>query len=163
MLWSRSHLSGVLRIIQGLDLFAREDISSLWGRQSQIGTLSLRQGENISSIMPVESDRDYIYLLGRRSLLFMAPWVRQSPDISLWPLVRISMYFLFHLYVVESDRDSISSQERRSLVSSVNRVRQGLDPFARDEISSLQGRQSQIGTRSLCQNRDLFSTRVRWE
>ena len=78
---------------QGLDLFARFEISSLQGHQGQmginlfdvfqefqveIGTRFLHQGEDFLSLWPVDSDRDKIYLSGRRSLHHKASRVREG-------------------------------------------------------------------------------------
>ena len=103
---------------QGLDNFARVKICSIQGRQSQIGTRNLCQcGYMFFQECQVK--------IGTRSF-------RQEEDsLPLGP--------------VNSNRDQISYLGMRSLFYQAGRDRQGLDLFARFEISSLQGHQGQMG------------------
>ena len=130
----RSILYRVGSVREGLDLIAREENSSLQGHQVQIVTKSLGKGGYISSLRLVESYRDQIF--SQEKDIFFQGHQGQIGTRYL----RQGEYFC-----LQGQQSQISSQERRSLVSSVNRVRQGLDPFARDEISTFQGPQVRQG------------------
>ena len=156
------------RVRQGLDIVAREKISCVQCQQSQIGTRSLcqgrdlyflgplgqignisfRQGGNISSLGPVESDKDYIF------------------------------FYREKISCLKGRQIHIGTRYRcqgRDIISRVGKVRQGLDLCAREENSSLYGRkisslgrtfffclqgmQSKIGTTYLCLGGEFFSKR----
>ena len=212
-LWRISLKSGAGRDRQGPDLFARDDVSSLQGRQSQLGTRSLCQGGDLFSLWRLGSYKDQISSLGKRSryLFFWDTRVGQGLDIfageeifsskgrqsqigtsllhqggELFSLGllgsdrdldliarektsclqggkihKVTRYLglsrnLFSLGPVESDRDSISSLGRRNLLSMTSRVIEGLDHFARQKISYLQVRQIQMGTRCIRQRVDFI-------
>ena len=163
------------RVRKGLDIFAREEICFFQGYQAQIGTRSLRQGGYLLSLEPKESDRDTISLLGRRALLSMAIRLIQGLDL----FTREKILFLqvqkiqidtrylcfggdlFSLLqtrsLLQSDRHQISLLGRRYFLSRAPTVRQGLDLFTREEISSFQDQQIHIETGSICQRGNLFA------
>ena len=79
-LWGGTGISPVLPR-PALYLFAREEIFSLSGPYGQIGTRSLHQGGDIFLLGPVDSHRDWIYLLERKSLCSRATSVREGLDL----------------------------------------------------------------------------------
>ena len=118
------------RVRQGLDIVAREKISCVQCQQSQIGTRSLCQGRDLYFQGPLRSDREYIFSIGR-SLLSRASRVRQG----------------LYLFSMKDFFLSMASLLRMRYILYRNGIiRQGLDYFAKDEISSLQEQDNQIGT-----------------
>ena len=148
----RSLISKAETIRQGLDHFALHVTSSLQGHRGHIGTRSLCQVNKrsfLSRACRVRQGQDYFVSEEISSLQ-----VRQS-QIGTRSLFQGGDHF--YLGPVESKRDKISSLERRYLFCRATGVRLRLDLFAKGEIFSLQGRQCQIGTRSLHQGEDILS------
>ena len=147
-----------VRTRQGLDLFARDEISSLLGYQAQIATGSIRKGEYIFSQGLVDSDRYQLSSLGRISLISRVGRVRQGLDV--FAREQISSLEGKRVgQVLDFFAMKYISYFQRFILFWDTRVGQGLDLFAWQEIFSPKGRQSQIGTSSLHQGGDLLSLR----